>query len=98
MKRKGLLLGLFVVLAMIGCALMLLSGLGDASVIGTTSTITDILEQHGLSDKLELRGDLFGALTRLQEPWAWVSNLGLVTILVSVIGVVATVRSARKTQ
>jgi hypothetical protein len=95
MSRKFVLVGLFVLLAAIGCLLLLLSSFGDASVIGSTGTVSDILAQHGLSDNLKLRSDLFKSVTRLQGPWAWVSNVGFATILVSLIGVAATLRTAR---
>lgn len=95
MAQRVLLVGLFLLLSAIGVALLLLSGLGDASVVGSTGTIVGVLERHGLSENVGLRGDLFDILLRLRGPWSWVSNIAFAIILVSMIGVAATLRTAR---
>ena len=75
MRRVILLL--FVIMALLGIAIVVWASLGDSSVIAETGGVHEALRAHGQAENVALRNDLYGVALRLQWPWLLLSGWAL---------------------
>lgn len=90
---RGIILLLFVVMALLGIAIAGWANFGDASVIAGTGALYEALRTHGQAENVALRNDLYAAVLRLQWPWAVVQWMGLAVFVISAIGIAKVWRS-----
>lgn len=87
-QPRTLLLIVFGALTLLALGVLVLVGMGDASVVAATSGVQGVLELSDLGDDAELRTRLFAVVMNLKAPWAIVHYAGLAFLALSAIGLV----------
>lgn len=90
------LVALFVLLALLGAAVVIWSSAGDASVAANTGAVYQTLEKHGLEENAALRNDLYAATLQLRWPWSVAGWLGMGVCALSAAGLLLAWRGGGK--
>ncbi|MEQ1808736.1 MAG: hypothetical protein ABL889_02330 [Terricaulis sp.] len=88
-QTRTLLLVLLALLATLGVVLIVLTNIGDASVVASTGSVYGALETAGVQDNVTLRDDLYEIVLRLKGPWAAVQLTGASVLLLALVALIA---------
>ncbi|MBK6704025.1 MAG: hypothetical protein IPG56_09925 [Caulobacteraceae bacterium] len=88
-QTRTLLLVLLALLAILGAGLIVLTNIGDASVVASTGGVYGALETAGAQENVSLRDDLYEIVLRLKGPWAAVQLTGVSVLLLALVGLIA---------
>ena len=88
-QTRTLLLVLLALLATLGAGLIVLTNIGDASVVASTGCVYGALETAGVQDNVTLRDDLYEIVLRLKGPWAAVQLTGASVLLLALVALIA---------
>lgn len=92
-QTRTLLLVLLALLATLGVVLIVLTNVGDASVVASTGSVYGALETAGVQNNVALRNDLYEIVLRLKGPWATVQLTGVSVLLLALVALTAVWRT-----